>query len=322
MAHYGAVLRSGAILEEGLGPEDIRRALEEPDTVAWLDLEGAAAEEIRGLEKTFGFHPLAVEDAQNPATRPKIEEYETFLFLVTRAVNHMPGEAALNLVPLFVFLNRRLIVTVHDFPMQSIATACDRLRKHPHVLAGGPDRLLHHVLDQVVDHYFPIVEAVEDRVEALEDEVFTRPGRDVLQRIFATRKELVVLRRSLGSLREVLTNLMSGMPYIDENLRPFFRDVHDHVLRILDEAETNRDILAGLLESYLSQINNRLSAVMKTLTGLTMIGLPFTVVSGFFGMNFEALPWIRRPWGVAAATGLMVAIAGGLYLVLRRRMWL
>jgi magnesium transporter len=322
MAHYGAVLRSGAILEDGLGPEEVRRALEEPDAVAWLDLESSTADEIRGLETSFGFHPLAVEDAQNPATRPKIEEYETFLFLVTRAVNHTPGEAALDLATLFVFLNRRLIVTVHDHPMQSIATACERLRKHPHVLAGGPDRLLHHVLDQIVDHYFPIVEAVEDRVEALEDEVFTRPRRDVLQRIFGTRKDLVLLRRSLGPLREVLTNLMSGVPYIDDDLRPFFRDVHDHVLRILDEAETNRDILAGLLESYLSQVNNRLSEVMKTLTALATIGLPFTIVSGFFGMNFEALPWIRQPWGVVAATGLMVVISGGLFIVLRRRSWL
>ncbi len=322
MAHYGAVLRAGEVLEEGLGPEDIRRALEEPDTVAWLDLEAAPAHEIQALETTFGFHPLAVEDAQIPATRPKIEEYETFLFLVTRAVNHTAGEAALDLVSLFVFLNRRLIVTVHDRPMQSIATARDRLRKHPQVLAGGPDRLLHHVLDQVVDHYFPIVEAVEDRVEALEDEVFTRPGRDVLQRIFDTRKDLVLLRRSLGPLREVLTNLMSGVPYVDEDLRPFFRDVYDHVLRILDEAETNRDILAGLLESYLSQVNNRLSEVMKTLTGLATIGLPFTIVSGFFGMNFEALPWIRQPWGVVAATALMATISGGLYFVFWRRKWL
>lgn len=322
MAHYGAVLRSGDVLEEGLGPEDIRRALDEPDTVAWLDLEAATAEEIRGLEPSFGFHTLAVEDAQNPATRPKIEEYKTFLFLATRAVNHSPGESALDLVPLFVFLNRRLIVTVHDPPMQSIATARDRLRKHPHVLAGGPDRLLHHVLDQIVDHYFPIVEAVEDRVEALEDEVFTRPGRDVLHRIFATRKDLVLLRRSLGPLREVLANLMSGVPYVDDDLRPFFRDVYDHVLRILDEVETNRDILAGLLESNLSQVNNRLSEVMKTLTGLATIGLPFTIVSGFFGMNFEALPWTKQPWGVAAATALMATIAGTLFFAFRRRRWL
>ncbi len=322
MAQYGALLRSGEVLEEGLGPEDLRRALDEPDTMAWLDLEGASADEIQALEKTFGLHPLAVEDAQNPATRPKIEEYDSFLFLVTRGVNHTPGEKAFDLFPLFVFLNRRLIVTVHDRPTHSVATARDRLRKHPQVLAGGPDRLLHHVLDQVVDHYFPIVEDVEERVEALEDEVFTRPRRDVLQRIFDTRKDLVLLRRSLGPLREVLTNLMSGVPYVDDELRPFFRDVHDHVLRILDEVETNRDILAGLLEAYLSQVNNRLSEVMKTLTGLATIGLPFTIVSGFFGMNFEALPWIKQPWGVVAATGLMAAISGTLYVVFRRRKWL
>lgn len=322
MAWYGAVLRATGVLEEGLTAEDVRRALEEPGSVAWLDAEAAPANEIRALEGLFGFHPLAVEDVQSPATRPKIEEYDSFLFLVTRACNHASDEKALDLVPLFVFLNKRLIVTVHDRPMPSIATARDRLRKHPEVLSGGPDRLLHHVLDQIVDHFFPIVESLEERVEALEDEVFTRPRRDVLERIFDTRKDLMLLRRSLGPLREVVTNLMSGVPYVDDDLRPFFRDVYDHVLRILDEVEMNRDILAGLLESYLSQINNRLSEAMKTLTALATIGLPFTIVSGFFGMNFERLPWVKQPWGVLAATGLMVAISATLFLVLRSRRWL
>jgi len=322
MAQFGAIVRPGGALEEGLGPEALRRALEEPGTRGWLDLEAASLDEIGALEGQFGFHPLAVEDAQNPETRPKIEEYDTFLFLVTRGVDHDSGEDALDLIPLFVFLNDRLIVTVHSHAMRSIVTAQERLRKHPQVLGDGPDRLLHHVLDQVVDHYFPIMEELEDRVETLEDEVFTRPRGRFLERIFDTRKDLVLLRRSLGPLREVLTNLMSGVPHVRPELRPFFRDVYDHILRILDEVETNRDILTGLLESYLSQVNNRLSEVMKTLTALATVGLPFTVVSGFFGMNFEALPWIKQPWGAPAAGGLMAVLAGGLFLLFRWRRWL
>jgi magnesium transporter len=322
MAWYGAVRWSTGALEEGLTPEGVRRALEEPGSVAWLDAESAPADEIQALEGLFGFHPLAVEDVQNPATRPKIEEFDSFLFLVTRACNPAPGEQVLDLVPLFVFLNKRLIVTVHDRPMPSIATARERLRKHPEVLSGGPDRLLHHVLDQVVDHFFPIVESLDDRVEALEDDVFTRPRPDILVRIFDTRKDLAVLRRSLGPLREVVSNLMSGVPYVDDDLRPFFRDVYDHVLRILDEVDANRDVLSGLLDSYLSQVNNRLSEAMKTLTALATIGLPFTIVSGFFGMNFERLPWIKQPWGVPAAIALMVVLSGTLYVVLRSRRWL
>jgi magnesium transporter len=322
MAQFGAVVRPGGVLEEGLAAEALRRALGEPGATAWLDLEEAGQDDIGAIEGCFGFHPLAVEDAQNPETRPKIEEYDRFLFLVTRGVNHVPGQAALDLVTLFVFLTDRLIVTVHDRPLRSVATAQERLRKHPQVLGEGPDRLLHHLLDQVVDHYFPIMEELEDRVEALEDEVFTRPRKRLLERVFNTRKDLVLLRRSLGPLREVLTSLMSGVPHVRPELRPFFRDVYDHVLRILDDVETNRDILTGLLESYLSQVNNRLSEVMKTLTALATIGLPFTIVSGFFGMNFEGLPWIRQPWGVAAATGLMAVLAGGFFLLFRSRRWL
>jgi len=206
--------------------------------------------------------------------------------------------------------------------MRSVASAIDRLRKHPQILRGGPDRLLHHLLDQVVDHYFPVIEELEERIERLEDAVFARPRRGLLQEIFATRKAVAALRRSLGPLREVVANLMSGVPYVDEELRPFFRDVHDHILRLLDELETNRDILAGLLEGYLTVVNNRLSEVMKHLTALATIGLPFTVVTGFFGMNFRVMPFLDAPWGVLAALALMGGLSAGLFLAFRRRRWL
>lgn len=322
MAHFGVVRRPSGALEEGLEPRQIVEALGAQGTVGWLDLEAATPDELHGLEGFFGFHPLAIEDAQNPDTRPKIEEYDSFLFVVTRGVNHNPGAAALDLIPLYIFLNRQLIVTVHPRPMRSVATAIERLRKHPELLQSGPDRLLHHLLDQVVDYYFPLMEELEDRIEALEDEVFQRSDGTLLERIFATRKELVALRRSLGPLREVVSNLMSGVPYVDENLRPFFRDVYDHVLRLLDELETNRDILAGLLDSYLSQASNRMNAVMKRLTALAMIGLPFTVVSGYFGMNFEVMPWLKQEWGIIAATLLMAGISGGAILFFKRNDWL
>jgi magnesium transporter len=322
VARFSAVRRSTGALEEGLEPPQIAEAVSEEGTVGWLDLEAPATDEVHALEGLFGLHPLALEDAQNPDTRPKIEEYDSFLFVVTRGINHNPGATALDLIPLYVFLNRHLIVTMHPRPMRSVATAIERLRKHPELLQSGPDRLLHHLLDHVVDYYFPIMERLEDRIEALEDEVFQRPDEGVLERLFETRKELVALRRSLGPLREVVANLMSGVPYVDENLRPFFRDVYDHVLRLLDELETNREIISGLLESYLSQASNRMSAVMKRLTALATIGLPFTVVSGYFGMNFEVMPWLKETWGVVAATALMIGISGSLLLVFRRNGWL
>ncbi len=322
MPHFGAVVRSGSVLEEGLGAQDVARAVGAAGTLGWLDLEGPSAEEAQALEKHFGFHSLAIEDTQNPGTRPTIEEYESFLFLVTRAINHNPGHRVLDLIPFFAFLNDRVLVTVHDRPIRSVSGAIDRLRKHPELLGDGTDRLLHHLLDQLVDYYFPILEDLEERVDQLEDRVFKRPGPAVLAEIFAARKDVVVLRRSLGPLREVLANLMSGVPYVRGELRPFFRDVYDHVLRTLDELESQRDILAGLLDGYLSQVNNRLSEVMKTLTALATVGLPFTIVSGFFGMNFEALPWIKQPWGVVAATAAMVSISLGLFVVFRWRRWL
>lgn len=322
VAHLGAVVRPGPVLEEGLGPDEVARALGEAGTRGWIDLEGAAPAEIQALERCFRFHPLAIEDAQNPKTRPKIEEYENFLFVVTRAVNDDPGPPALDLIPLFVFLDDRLIVTVHDRPLRSVSNALERLRKHPEVLGDGPDRLFHHLLDQIVDSYFPIVEHVEERVDRLETRVFARPGSRLLERIFAARKDVVALRRGLGPLREVVANLMSGVPHVRAELRPFFRDVYDHVLRLLDELETNRDILSGLLEAYLSQINNRISIVMKQLAVLATIGLPFTIVTGFFGMNFKVMPWLDEPWGAAASVAIMAGLAVALFALFRWRRWL
>lgn len=322
MAHFGLVRRPSGALEEELEARQIADALREEGTVGWLDLEAATPDELRSIEELFDLHQLAIEDAQNPDTRPKLEEYDNFLFVVTRGINHKPDADALDLCPLFVFLNRQLIVTVHPRPMRSVTTALERLRKHPELLQSGPDRLLHHLLDHVVDSYFPVMEALEDRIEALEDAVFRRPADRFLERIFASRKELVAMRRGLGPLREVVANLMSGVPYVDENLRPFFRDVYDHVLRLLDELETNRDVLSGLLESYLSQASNRMSAVMKRLTALATIGLPFTVVSSYFGMNFEVMPWLKQPWGVVAATMLMVGLSMGTLLIFKRNNWL
>lgn len=322
MPHFGAVRRADGVLKEGLGPLEVAEALGEPGAVGWLDLEAASPEEIQALEGLFGLHTLALEDARNPDTRPKIEEYESFLFVVTRGVNHNPGAAALDLIPLFVFLNRQVIVTVHGRPMRSVATAIERLRKHPELLKSGPDRLLHHLLDHIVDYFFPLVDALEDRIETLEEHVFNDPEPKHLEQIFDARKEVVALRRSLAPLREVVTNLMSGVPYVDAELRPFFRDVYDHVLRILEELETNRDILTGLLESYLSQVSNRMSAVMKQIGILATIGLPFTIVTGFFGMNFKVMPWLEAPWGVVAGAAMMVTLSGSLFFYCRMRRWI
>ena len=195
--------------------------------------------------------------------------------------------------------------------MRSVATAIERLRKHPELLESGAGPAPAPPPGPRGRRRLPIIDGLEDRVEELEDEVFQRPTDRLLERIFAARKEAAALRRSLGPLREVLSNLVSGVPYVDDNCRPFFRDVHDHVFRLLDEIDTNRDVLGGLLESYLSQVSNRMNAVMKRLTALAMIGLPFTVISGYFGMNFEVMPWLKQPWGIAAATILMFGLSTG-----------
>jgi len=322
MAVLGLVRRATGQLEEGLKPAEVAHALAEPGAVGWVDVEGAAPEEAQELEGLFGLHPLAVEDALNVDTRPKLEEYDNFLFVVTRGVDAAHQAGRIEGCPLAAFNNRSILVTMHPRPLPGVASALERLRRNPQLLAQGPDRLFHHLLDQVVDRYFPIVEVLEDRIERLEDEVFTRPSPSLLERIFQVRKDLARLRRNLAPLREVTSNLLSGVSFVDDELRPFFRDVHDHVLRLLEQLDGYRDVVGGLLDGYLSQVSNRTNQVMKRLTILAAIGLPFTVISGFFGMNFEVMPWIRTAWGVMAATILMVASSAGLFGFFAWRRWL
>lgn len=323
MGTYTALVRPGGQLEEGLTPAELSRTLAaEPRAVGWLDLEAAPAEEIHALEGLFGFHPLALDDCTNPETRPKVEEYEGFVFFVSRGVNHNPGEHALDTITLFLLLTDRCLVSLHGKPMRSVAATIERLRKHPAHLGEGPDRLLHHLLDQVVDYYFPLLDQLEERVELLEERVFQRPSERIMRRIFETRKEVVLLRHSIGPLREILAALTSGgLPHVRPELRTYFRDVYDHVLRLLESLETQRDILAGLLEAYLTQVSNRMNEVMKTLSLVATLVLPLTVITSFFGMNFEWMPLIKRPWGVAVTTGAMLSLSLGLLLYYRRRHW-
>jgi magnesium transporter len=152
--------------------------------------------------------------------------------------------------------------------------------------------------------------------------VFTTAEPGLLEEIFDARKEVAVLRRSLGPVREVVANLMSGVPFVDGDLRPFFRDVYDHVLRIVEQLETDRDVLTGLLESYLSQVSLRMSGTMRQLAVLATVGIPFTLVTGFFGMNFAVMPWLRAPWGVVAALATMMTLSAALYIFCRMRRWL
>ncbi|MGH7407632.1 MAG: magnesium transporter CorA family protein, partial [Candidatus Methylomirabilales bacterium] len=287
------VARSSGELVGELPDDALRAAIVSPADFVWMDLEAPGEAEYARLKSLYGFHDLALEDCANPETRTKLETYDGYVFLVCRGVNHNPGEEGVDTVPLFCFLGETYLVTLHPDPLRSISAVSDRLRKNPRLLLEGPDRILHLLIDHLVDCYFPLLDAIDERLDRVEDEVFREVSRETLPliSIFRTKREVLALRRSAGPLREILGILANrGIPHIRPGTQLYFRDVHDHTLRIAETLDGHRDMLTSILESYLTEVSNRLNEIMKRLTIVATILLPLTFLTGLFGMNFEQIP--------------------------------
>jgi magnesium transporter len=289
----------------------------------WVDVDVTIRQQLALLEKLFGFHPLAIEDVMNPNSRAKVEEYEGYLVVILRAVRL--DEATedpydLHTENLCFFVGQRFLVTTHAGPSQLIEGVADLALRNPDVVARGPARMAHQVMDAAVDSFFPVLDRVDEFLDGLEERVFHQFREEALRDIFAVKRMVLSLRRYLAPEREifnVLTNRPSQLLAPDVQL--YYRDIYDHVLRINDSLETYRDLLSSTMESYLSQVSNRLGRVTKGLTVVATLSVPFVVVSGMWGMNFDRVPLQDTPWGFEIMLVVQLALGIGLLGVLRRK---
>jgi magnesium transporter len=304
-------------------PRDLAGLLARQDGALWVHIDSRSRAQHALLEHLFHFHPLAIEDTLNPSTRVKIEEYDGYLFLVVRAVEFCASTDDpydLETSDLYAFLGAHALVTVSSGPIPSVSTVSDRLTRNPDLMARGLDRLLHALLDETVDGYFPILNRVDEFVDGLEERVFVEFDDTALRDIFQVKRLVLSLRRQLSPQREVLATLTNRpTPLLSPATQLYFRDISDHVLRINDSLDTYRDLLGSTLDSYLTQVSNRLGATTKALSVLATLSLPFVVVSGMWGMNFLHVPLSGSPAGFWIMLVLQLAIGGLLLLFLRRR---
>jgi magnesium transporter len=311
-------------LERDLMPSRLVAALETPGQL-WVDIEATARHQHALLEKVFHFHPLAIEDTLTPKTRVKLEEYPEYLFLVVPGVRFdaaTPDPYDIETTNLYGFLGHNYLVTVHSGPSLEVAEVQERIERSPELLSRGVEMVLHGVVDATVDHYLPMVDQVDVIVDELEERVFGRHDARSIEDVFKVRRLIVQLRRQLSPLREVLNTLTNRPhPCITPATQVYFRDVYDHTMRIVESVEAFRDLLATVLDIHLTQASNQMNQVMKSLSVVATISLPLVVLAGVFGMNFESLPLIHHPWGFAWAIGLMAALAGAMFWILRRRGW-
>ena len=302
-------------------PREIKDAIANPAAKLWVDIDSANRHQHAILEKLFLFHPLTIEDTLNPNSRVKIEAYDGYLFIVLRAVRFCDTTTDpydLETENLYIYLGESYVVTVHEGDSQVVDTVADLIRRSPDLIDRGSARLVHTLCDTAVDAFFPILDQVDEFVDGLESRVFERFDESALRDIFALKRTVLSLRRYLAPQREifnVLTNRPS--PLLPAEAQLYFRDVYDHVLRINDSIDNFRELLSSTLDSYLTQVSNRLGAITKGLSVIATISVPFVVISGMWGMNFARIPLSNYPHGFWVMLVLQLALGLGLVAILR-----
>jgi magnesium transporter len=310
---------------EGSTVEDLPGLLKDQSSVIWVDMEAPTAADEQVLLNVFDFHPLTVEDCRENRHYPKVEDFSDYIYFIVHGVTADTSADRFNTIELDGFLGPNYVITYHHDMFRSINNVKQLLRTTPVACQRGPAFLLHQILDQVVDFYSPVLDQFDDRIDQLEADIFTlkRPNNTILSEIMSLKRSVLRLRRISGKQMDILLRMSRGeFALITEDMRPFYRDVYDHLVRVVDLAESYRDLISGSLEAYLSVVSNRLNEIMKVLTIFSAIMLPLTFIAGVYGMNFENMPELHSRYGYYAVWIIMLVVAIAMLLFFKRRGWI
>jgi len=297
----------------------------ESSRTVWINVDGVHdISVVEAVGKIFGIHPLVQEDIVNTNQRPKIEEYDSYLFAIVKMLYEDPETHGIQAEQVGIVLTPRVVISFQEREGDVFNPLRERLRNGKGIVRQrGSDYLAYCLVDAIVDHYFLIMENLEDRILPLEDQVVNDPQPHVMQSIHGLKNDLVFLRRSLWPLREMLARLdREQIALIDPDTRPFLRDVHDHTIQIIEILESFQEIVSGLLDVYLTSISNRMNNVMKVLTIIATTFIPLTFIVGVYGMNFQHMPELAWRWGYPAVWGVMVLVFIGMLFFFKHRKWL
>jgi magnesium transporter len=287
--------------------------------VKWHDIVDPRDPELDRLAAEYNIHPLHIEDCRNRNQRAKVEENDGYIFAVFKPVE-FPLDGSLSVSDLDIFLGSGWVVTVRE----SNCDGTDKILQPIHAMEASlrADQIFYRVCDGVVDSYLSVLDRIDDQIDEMEEQVLKEPTPDVLAHIFRTRRTLIELRRVMVNTRDVSAHLYrTEHELIAKDLMPFLRDVYDHVARNLDLVETQRDLLTGTMDVYLSSVANRTNQVMKVLTVMGTVALPALVISGFYGMNTKGLPFADSPYAIGIVSGMMAMGTVGLLAFLKRFGW-
>jgi magnesium transporter len=309
--------RRGITVEECLPYRDTK-------ATAWINLDGVRhVDLVERLGAHFGIHPLVLEDIVNTNQRPKLDIMGDYLFVVFRMLTWDEAAGEVRSEQVSLVLGKLYVLSFQERVGDVFDPLRERLRKGlGRIRTGGADYLAYALLDVIVDNYFVVVERLDEQIEALETRLVSQPTPEVLGHLNRLKRQALFLRKSIWPLREAVAGLQRReSPLIGETTALYLRDLYDHVIHVIDTVETLRDLLAGMLDVYLSGVSNRMNEIMKVLTVISTIFIPLTFIVGVYGMNFEFMPELHHKNAYPLVWGVMLAVAGALALYFRRRRW-
>lgn len=316
-------LLTGDQLRQG-GVELIDEWERDPSRKMWVDVQEPAQEVVEPLlEERFGFHELAAEDTLSATTLPKYDSFSKYDFFIFRTVSVSLTDHASETFKIAAFLGANFLVTVHRRPLPTIDAVCNRLPSDRRLLERGPDFLLHAIVDEMVDAHFPLLDRIEDAIDDLQERIFENADDAHLEELLHLKRDLNVLRRHSLPQRELLNQISRGdARFVQREHLIYFRDVYDHMYRISETIDVDRDQMSGTMDAYLSVVANRTNEIMKVLTIFSAIMLPLSLIAGIYGMNFTHMPELQWARGYPFALGLMLATALLMLVWFWRRGWI
>jgi magnesium transporter len=318
-----------AIYENGVrrdGKVELQHAYDErhePGKFVWIGLYEPTEEEFDSLRREFALHPLAVEDAIHAHQRPKLEVYDEMVFLVLKTARYVDPTEVIELGEVLVFLGDDFLITVRHGEASSLTAVRERLDAEPRRLKHGPSSALHAILDQIVDDYQPAIEGLETDIDEVEEQLFSGERVNPAERIYRLQREVLGFRKATAPLVEPMDRLARGhYAQIHPEIRDYFRDVNDHLIRVREQLDAMRDLLAGSLQANLAQVAVRQNDDVRRISAwVAIIAVP-TAIAGIYGMNFEHMPELKWEFGYPAAVLAMLIICAALYRYFKKVGWL
>jgi magnesium transporter len=299
--------------------------LKETSKVSWINVNGLSnVEMIKELGEAFGLHPLALEDLLNTGQRPKIEDYEDYLFIVVKMISYDEKENIVDSEQVSMVLGSNYVISFQEREGDCFERVRDRIRNSKgRIRKMGPDYLAYSLLDSIIDNYFEVMEGIGNWIERIDLEISSGYMVNAPRIINSMKKQLLIVRKSLWPVRELINSMVrSESPLITDPVVIFIRDIYDHTVELIETMESFRDVLSGLLDLHMSSVSNRMNEVMKTLTIIATIFIPLTFIAGIYGMNFANMPELNWDWGYYVVWIVMISLALLLVLYFRRKHWI